>query len=97
VEAVKGPFVRSVICGNQFLATNNNTGTVGVRLTTGSIGNNVSGNSFAWHRSSYVVVDSGATYNMVTGNMATRNTAAATNPFLDNGANNSFTNNVNEP
>jgi hypothetical protein len=97
VEAVKGPFVRSVICGNQFLATNNNAGTVGVRLTTGSIGNNVSGNSFAWHRSSYVVVDSGATYNMVTGNMATRNTAAATNPFLDNGANNSFTNNVNEP
>ena len=98
VEAVKGPFVRSVICGNQFLATNNNLGTVGVRLTTGSIGNNVSGNSFAWHRSAYAIVDSGATYNMVTGNMATKNTAVATNPFLNNGgATNSFTNNVNEP
>ena len=98
VEAVKGPFVRSVICGNQFLATNNNSGTVGVRLTTGSIGNNVSGNSFAWHILSYVIVDSGATYNMVTGNMASRNVAAATTPF-DNqgGATNSFTNNVNEP
>lgn len=98
LEAVKGPFVRSVICGNQFLATNNNNGTVGVRLTTGSTGNNVSGNSFAWHRLSYVIVDSGATYNMVTGNMASRNTAAATTPF-DNqgGGTNSFTNNVNEP
>jgi hypothetical protein len=34
---------------------------------------------------------------MVTGNMATRNVAVATNPYLDNGANNSFTNNVSQP
>ena len=100
LEAIKGPFVRSVICANQFLATNGNLLTVGVRLTTGSTGNNVSGNSFAWHRLSYVIVDSGATYNMVTGNIATKNAAQGTviTPF-DNqgGVTNSFTNNVFEP
>jgi hypothetical protein len=100
LEAVKGPFVRSVICANQFLATNGNLLTVGVRLTTGSTGNNVSGNSFAWHRLSYVIVDSGAGYNMVTGNIATKNAAQGTviTPF-DNqgGVTNSFTNNVFEP
>jgi hypothetical protein len=96
-EAVKGPFVRSSISGNQFLATNSSLGTVGIRLTTGSVGVNISGNNFAWHRTAYVIADAGATYNMVTANTATRDVAAATNPFLDNGTNNSFTNNVSQP
>jgi nitrous oxidase accessory protein NosD len=98
VESVKGPFVRSVISGNQFLSTAQSSGTVGVRLTTGSTGNNISGNTFAWHVLSYVIVDSGSTYNMVTGNMASRNNAAATTPFNNQGGGtNSFTNNIYQP
>jgi len=98
VESVKGPFVRSVISGNQFLSTTQSSGTVGVRLTTGSIGNNISGNTFAWHVLSYVIADSGATYNMVTGNMASRNNAIATTPFNNQGGGtNSFTNNISQP
>jgi hypothetical protein len=98
VESVKGPFVRSVISGNQFLSTAQSSGTVGVRLTTGSTGNNISGNTFAWHVLSYVIADSGSTYNMVTGNMASRNNAAATTPFNNQGGGtNSFTNNIYQP
>lgn len=91
---VEGDFSRGAISGNSFVAPAGDAGTKGVNLTGGS-GMAVTGNTFYDQQSTYVTT-AGAN-SIVAVNCATKSATAATNPYLDSGAGNTFVNNIYVP
>jgi hypothetical protein len=81
---------RSSINGNSFVSPMNSSGTKGI-IITGGEGNNISGNSFSWHKVSYIEIASN--YSLVSSNNATKGTALATNQYVNTGTGNNLVNN----
>ena len=81
---------RSSINGNSFVSPMNSSGTKGI-IITGGEGNNISGNSFSWHKISYIEIASN--YSLVSSNNATKGTALATNQYVNTGTGNNLVNN----
>jgi hypothetical protein len=81
---------RSAINGNSFVSPMNSSGTKGI-IITGGEGNNISGNSFSWHKVSYIEIASN--YSLVSSNNATKGTALATNQYVNTGTGNNLVNN----
>jgi hypothetical protein len=81
---------RSTINGNSFVSPMNSNGTKGI-IITGGEGNNISGNSFSWHKVSYIEIASN--YSLVSSNNATKGSALATNQYVNTGTGNNLVNN----
>ena len=81
---------RSTINGNSFVSPMNSSGTKGI-IITGGEGNNISGNSFSWHKVSYIEIASN--YSLVSSNNATKGSALATNQYVNTGTGNNLVNN----
>ena len=81
---------RSAINGNSFVSPMNSSGTKGI-IITGGEGNNISGNSFSWHKVSYIEIASN--YSLVSSNNATKGSALATNQYVNTGTGNNLVNN----
>ena len=81
---------RSAINGNSFVAPFNAANTKGIVITGGE-GNNISGNSFSWHKVSYIEIASN--YSLVSSNNATKGSALATNQYVNTGTGNNLVNN----
>jgi hypothetical protein len=81
---------RSSINGNSFVCPANASGTKGLVITGGE-GVCVSGNSFNWHKVSYVEI--AANYSLVSSNNATKGTGLATNQYVSTGTGNNLVNN----
>lgn len=81
---------RSSINGNSFVCPQNATGTRGI-VVTGGDGNTICGNSFSWHKTSYIEL--GSNTSLVSSNNATKGTGLATNQYVDTGSGNNLVNN----
>ena len=84
---------RSAINGNSFVSPMNSSGTKGI-IITGGEGNNISGNSFSWHKVSYIEIASN--YSLVSSNNATKGSALATNQYVNTGTGNNLVNNYHQ-